>query len=136
MLYEFAKYDSGLALFFFLQNSLGIQVISHCGDEEQKNRFLPDLIALKKFSCFGLTEPENGSDATNMQTNAKKVEGGYILNGQKKWPGNATLADYHIIWAKNVSDGNKIQGFVVEKGQPGYTVKAIKGKMVARMVAK
>jgi glutaryl-CoA dehydrogenase len=87
-------------------------------------------------SCFGLTEPNNGSDATSMQTFAKKVEGGYILNGKKRWPGNGTIADLTVIWAKNVSDGNKIQGFVVEKGMKGHSTSAIPNKVAARMVAK
>jgi alkylation response protein AidB-like acyl-CoA dehydrogenase len=71
-----------------------------------------------------------------LQTTAKKVEGGYILNGKKRWPGNATIADRTIIWAKNISDGNKIQGFIVEKGQKGHSTKAIPNKMILRMVTK
>ena len=71
----------GLALYVFLQNGLGIAVFEHCCSEEQKQRFLPDLIQFKKFSCFGLTEPNHGSDATGMTTYAKKVEGGYLING-------------------------------------------------------
>ena len=118
----------------FIQNGLGINVIEACASDEQKQRFLPDLIALKKFSCFGLTEPDNGSDATGMTTTARKVEGGYILNGKKRWPGNAALADYSIIWAKNVSDGNKIQAFVVEKGSKGHKATAIPNKIGLRMV--
>lgn len=74
------------------------------------------MITIKKLSCFGLTEAENGSDATNMVTYARKVEGGYILNGNKRWPGNADKSDVSIIWAKNVSDKDKLQGFIVEKG--------------------
>lgn len=70
-----------LGLFLFLQNGLGIRVYEECCSEEQKARFIPDLVALKKFTCFGLTEPENGSDATGMTTTARKVEGGYIVNG-------------------------------------------------------
>jgi alkylation response protein AidB-like acyl-CoA dehydrogenase len=69
-----------------------------------------------------------------MTTTAKKVEGGYIINGQKRWPGNATIADFTIVWAKNVSDGNKIQGFVVEKGMKGHTATAIPNKAAVRMV--
>ena len=134
MIYELAFCDMGLALFFFLQNSMGIQVYDHCCSDAQKDKFLPDLIALKKVTCFGLTEPNNGSDATGMTTTAKKVEGGYIINGQKRWPGNATIADFTIVWAKNVSDGNKIQGFVVEKGMKGHTATAIPNKAAVRMV--
>jgi alkylation response protein AidB-like acyl-CoA dehydrogenase len=125
----------GLSLIFYLQNSLGIQVYEQCCNEEQKQRFLPDLISLKKFTCFGLTEPEGGSDATSgMLTTARKVEGGYIVNGEKRWPGNATIADFTIVWAKNISDGNKIQGFVVEKGQKGHSARPIPNKATVRHV--
>jgi acyl-CoA oxidase len=84
--------------------------------------------------CFALTEPENGSDATGMTTTATKVEGGYLLNGKKRWPGNGRLADYTIVWAKNASDGNKIQGFIVEKGMKGHSATAIPNKLGLRMV--
>jgi acyl-CoA oxidase len=124
----------GLGLFMFLQNGLGIQVYEACCSEEQKARWLPDLIAMRKFSCFGLTEPENGSDATGMVTTARKVEGGYVINGKKRWPGNAVKADLTIVWAKNVSDGNKIQGFVVEKGMKGHSATPIPNKIGVRMV--
>ena len=136
MLYEMGRQDMGLALFMFLQNGLGISVYEACCDEEQKARFLPDLIQMNKIACFGLTEPENGSDATNMQTTAKKVEGGYILNGKKRWPGNGAVADLTVVWAKNISDGNKIQGFVVEKGMKGHSATKIPNKVAARMVDK
>lgn len=134
MIYELGRWDMGLSLFMFLQNGLGIAVYEACCSEEQKARFLPDLIALKKLTCFGLTEPGNGSDATGMQTTARKVEGGYIINGKKRWPGNSVLADYTIVWAKNLSDGNKIQGFVVEKGMKGHSATPIPNKIAVRMV--
>ena len=136
MLYELGREDMGLALFMFLQNGLGIAVYEACCDDEQKARWLPDLIQLKKIACFGLTEPEHGSDATGMTTSVKKVEGGYILNGRKRWPGNGALADLTVVWAKNESDGNKIQGFVVEKGMKGHSATSIPNKVAARMVAK
>lgn len=134
--YELGLYDGSLGLFMFIINALGVSVIDNCGSEEQKQRFIPELISFKKISCFGLTEPEYGSDATNMGTTARKVEGGYILNGKKRWPGNGDKADYSIIWAKNVSDKNKLQGFIVEKGTKGYTQKAIPNKAALRMVTK
>lgn len=110
-------------------------MIDKCGNEEQKQRFLPDLISLKKYSCFGLTEEDGGSDATGgMATTARKVEGGYIVNGGKRWPGNGTFADYTIVWAKNISDRNKIQGFIVEKGSKGHSVTRIEKKGAARHV--
>lgn len=136
MLYELGRADQSLALFMFLQNSLGVSVLNACCSEEQKARYLPDLIALNKISCFCLTEPENGSDATDMKTTATKVEGGYILNGLKRWPGNSVDADIWIVWAKNVSDKNKIQGFIVEKGMKGLSTKAIPNKIALRMVKK
>jgi len=83
---------------------------------------------VNKILSFGLTEPEAGSDATSLTSEAKKVEGGYTLNGQKRWIGNATIADYIIIWAKNVDDGNRIQGFIVEKGQAGLSTSKILNK--------
>ena len=73
-------------------------------------------MTLDKTICFGLTEPEKGSDASNLETTAKKVDGGYMINGRKRWIGNATFADYIILWARNAEEGNKVQGFVVQKG--------------------
>ena len=67
-----------------------------------------ESIGFKKIHCFGLTEPNNGSDASDLQTTAKKVDGGYLLNGRKRWIGNATFADYIMVWAKNPAEGNKI----------------------------
>jgi alkylation response protein AidB-like acyl-CoA dehydrogenase len=88
----------------------------------------------KKYIAFGLTEPTHGSDATSLLSTAKKTEGGYILNGKKRWIGNATFADYIIIWAKNVDEGNKIQGFIVEKGSKGLTTSKIENKYSLRIV--
>ncbi len=79
-----------------------------------------------------MTEPDNGSDASALQTTATKVDGGYKINGVKRWPGNATFSDI-IVWARNTSDGNKVQGFLVEKGQKGYEPKKIEGKWSLRM---
>ncbi len=136
IIFEIGRGDMSLALFFFLQNGVNIPVIDGCCNEEQRQRWLPDLISLKKIACFGLTEPENGSDATGMKTTAKKVEGGYIVNGRKRWPGNGTIADLTVVWAKNLSDGNKIQGFVVESGMKGYSTSPITNKAALRMVTK
>jgi len=83
-------------------------VVDRVGGVELKQRILPDTIAFKKFICFGLTEPTHGSDATGLQTTAKRTEGGFLLTGKKRWIGNATFADYIIVWARNVDEGNKI----------------------------
>jgi alkylation response protein AidB-like acyl-CoA dehydrogenase len=81
-----------------------------------------------------LSEPDYGSDATSLKTFAKSVEGGFVLNGRKRWIGNATFADYIIVWAKNPEENNNIQGFLVTKGSPGMTTTAIKNKYALRMV--
>ena len=89
-------------------------------------------IKFEKIFCFGLTEPENGSDATGLKTSARKVEGGWVLNGTKRWIGNATLGDV-IVWARNEDDGGRIQAFVVEKGSAGFMPKKMEGKMALRI---
>jgi hypothetical protein len=98
---------------------------------------LPGLIKFDKIGAFALTEPNYGSDATSMDTFAiKATDGrdGWILNGKKRWIGNATIADYIVVWAKNKDDRDKIQGFVVEKGSAGLMTKKISGKMSLRLV--
>lgn len=106
--YEMARKDASISTFVLVHNSIGSCVVDALGDEEQKQRILGDTINMDKFICFGLTEPSFGSDATSLQTTAKKVEGGYVLNGNKRWIGNATFAEYIVIWAKNLDDGNRI----------------------------
>ena len=88
--YEIAKRDGSAATFLLVHNGIGMAVIDALGDEEQKARLLPPGIRFEKIFCFGLTEPDNGSDATGLQTTATKTEGGWILNGKKRWIGNAT----------------------------------------------
>lgn len=134
IIYELARWDASIATYFIVTNCLGMSVVERFGSEEQKKRILPDCIQMNKSICFGLTEPTNGSDATGLLTTAKKTQGGYLLNGQKRWIGNATFAEYIVIWAKNVDEGNKIQGFIVEKGSKGLTTKAIENKYSIRMV--
>jgi acyl-CoA oxidase len=89
---------------------------------------------MKKICCFGLTEPNYGSDATSLKTYVKKVDGGYLLNGLKRWIGNGTFADYIVVWARNPEEGNNIQGFVVEKGSPGLKTSVIENKYSIRIV--
>jgi len=132
VIYEMAKRDASAATFFLVHNAIGMAVIDALGDEEQKARLLPPGIKFEKIFCFGLTEPDYGSDASSLKTTATKTEGGWILNGKKRWIGNATMGDV-IVWARNASDGNKIQGFVVEKGSNGFHPTKIEGKMALRM---
>ena len=107
MLFEIAKRDGSIASFFTVHNAIGLSVINALGDEEQKQRLLTPGMNFDKIFCFGLTEPENGSDASGLRTTATKVEGGYLLNGRKRWIGNGTFGDV-IVWARNPADGNRV----------------------------
>lgn len=131
---ELARIDASIATFFGVQSGLAMGSIYHCGSEAQKQKWLPKMQKLELIGAFGLTEPEVGSAASQgLTTTCKKVDGGWILNGQKKWIGNATFADLIIIWAKDVEDG-QVKGFIIEKDNPGFTVEKIKDKMALRIV--
>lgn len=108
MTIEIMKHDGSFGIFMGVQEALGNSTIYETGNEEQKERFLTQTTQYKQINCFGLTEPNYGSDATSLRTNAVKVEGGYKINGQKRWIGNGTWADNIIVWAKNKDDKNKI----------------------------
>ncbi len=131
---EMARIDSSIATFFGVQSGLSMGSIYMCGSEEQKQKWLPEMQKFNKIGAFGLTEPEVGSGAAGgLTTTCKKTAEGWILNGQKKWIGNATFADVIIIWARDVDD-NQVKGFLVEKDNPGFSVEKIKGKMALRIV--
>ncbi len=134
VLFEMAKVDASVSSFMTIHNSIGMAVIDYLGNEEQRARILPDCISFKKILSFGLTEPDYGSDASSLKTSAKKVEGGFIINGEKRWIGNGTIADYIITWARNLDDGNKIQAFLVEKGSKGLSTKKMENKFALRPV--
>lgn len=132
--HEMARIDSSIATFFGVQSGLAMGSIYICGSEAQKEKWLPEMQKLNKIGAFGLTEPEVGSGAAGgLTTTCKKTENGWILNGQKKWIGNATFADLIIIWARDLHD-DQVKGFVVEKNTPGFSVEKIKGKMALRIV--
>ncbi len=122
---ELERGDSGFRSFASVQSSLVMYPIFTFGNEEQKTRWLPKLATGENIGCFGLTEPDYGSNPAGMITNAKKVDGGYLLNGAKMWITNGTLADVAVVWAK--LDG-KIKGFLVEKGFKGFSAPEMKGK--------
>jgi len=126
--------DSSIATFFGVHSGLAMGSIYICGSEEQRQRWLPDMAAMNKIGCFALTEPLVGSGAAGgLLTTARRDGDTWILNGQKKWIGNATFADLAIVWARDVSD-NQVKGFVVEKGTPGFTPEKIENKMALRVV--
>lgn len=122
---ELERGDSGIRSFVSVQSSLVMYPIFTFGSEEQKDYWLPKLAAGEKIGCFGLTEPDFGSNPSGLLTRATKTSGGYILNGTKMWITNGTIADVAIVWAK--LDG-KIKGFLVEKGTKGLSAPEMKGK--------
>ncbi len=122
---ELERGDSAIRSFVSVQSSLVMYPIFTFGSEEQKDYWLPLLSKGEKIGCFGLTEPDFGSNPGGMVTKAEKVDGGYILNGAKMWITNGTIADVAVVWAK--LDG-KVRGFLVEKGFKGFTAPEMKGK--------
>lgn len=131
---ELARVDASIATFFGVQGGLCMGSIYTCGSEEQKQKWLPPLQQFQKIGAFGLTEPEVGSGAAGgLTTTCEETENGWILNGQKKWIGNATFADIVIIWARDVAD-NQVKGFIVETNAEGFSVEKIKDKMALRIV--
>ncbi|KAJ3177415.1 hypothetical protein HDU87_004434 [Geranomyces variabilis] len=128
---EVEAVDSGYRSAMSVQSSLVMHPIYAYGTEAQKEKYLPRLAKGELVGCFGLTEPNHGSDPGSMETTAKKVDGGYIINGSKTWITNSPIADVFIIWAKTVEDG-KIRGFILEKGMKGLTAPKIEGKFSLR----
>lgn len=122
---ELERGDSGVRSFASVQSALVMYPIYTFGSEEQREKWLPKLATGEKIGCFGLTEPDFGSNPGGMVTKAEKVDGGYKLNGAKMWITNGTLADVAVVWAK--LDG-KVKGFLVEKGMEGFSAPEMKGK--------
>jgi glutaryl-CoA dehydrogenase len=128
---ELSRGDGSIETFVGVTSGLAMGSIAICGSEEQKQRWLPPMARLEKIGAFGLTEPEVGSDASHIRTTARRVGDRYVLNGAKRWIGNATFADVVVIWAQDEETG-KIGGFLVEKGTPGFEASVITGKISKR----
>ncbi len=122
---ELERGDSGIRSFASVQSSLVMFPIYSYANEEMKNKWLPKLAAGTAIGCFGLTEPDSGSNPNGMITNAKKIDGGYLLNGAKMWITNGSLADVAVVWAKYEGE---VCGFIVEKGMKGFSAPEMKGK--------
>lgn len=129
---EVERVDSGYRSMMSVQSSLVMYPIYAYGSEEQRRKYLPGLASGKLIGCFGLTEPDAGSDPAGMKTVAKKTATGYTLTGAKMWISNAPIADVFVVWAKSEAHGGKIKGFVLEKGMAGLSAPKIAGKLSLR----
>ncbi|WP_327149752.1 acyl-CoA dehydrogenase family protein [Nocardia sp. NBC_01329] len=130
---ELEAADSGLRSLVSVQGSLAMTAVHRYGSEEQKQQWLPDLAAGRKLGCFGLTEPDFGSDPGGMRTRARRDGSDWILNGSKMWITNGSVADIAVVWARAESDGkNIVRGFLVPTDTPGFTTREMKGKLSLR----
>ena len=129
---EVERVDSGYRSAMSVQSSLVMHPIHAYGSEAQRRKYLPRLATGEWVGCFGLTEPDAGSDPGGMRTRAEPIPGGYLLNGAKMWITNSPIADLAVVWAKSAAHGNAIRGFVVERGTAGFTTPKIEKKLSLR----
>ena len=129
---EIERVDSGYRSMMSVQSSLVMYPIHAYGTDAQRQKYLPKLASGEWIGCFGLTEPDAGSDPSGMKTTATKTDGGYVLNGAKMWISNSPIADVFVIWAKSEAHGGKIKGFVLGKGAKGLSAPKINGKLSLR----
>jgi len=129
---EIERVDSGFRSMMSVQSSLVMYPIYAYGSEEQRKRYLPKLASGEWIGCFGLTEPDAGSDPAGMKTVARKTANGYTISGSKMWISNSPIADVFVVWAKSEAHGGKIRGFVLEKGMAGLSAPKIGGKLSLR----
>jgi glutaryl-CoA dehydrogenase len=130
---ELNRGDGSLGTFVGVQAGLAMQSIAMLGSEEQKQRWLPPMAGLKKLGAFALTEPLHGSDSVALETTARRDGDGWVINGAKRWIGNATIADVIVVWARDESD-QQVKGFLVEKGTQGYDARRMDGKGSLRSI--
>ena len=129
---EIERVDSGYRSMMSVQSSLVMYPINAYGSDEQKEKYLPKLSRGELIGCFGLTEPDAGSDPSSMRTVAKKIKGGYSISGTKMWISNSPFADVFVIWAKSQAHDGQIKGFILEKGMAGLSAPKIEGKLSLR----
>jgi len=130
---ELHRGDASVGTFHGVHCGLAMNSIAMLGDDEQKQRWLPQMARLEKVGAFALTEPNHGSDSIALETSARRDGDEWILDGEKRWIGNGTIADVVVVWARDTADG-KVKGFLVEKGTPGYEASVIEGKVSLRSV--
>ena len=130
---EMARGDGSLNTFFGVHSGLAMSTIEILGSEEQKEKWLPPMARMEKLGAFGLTEAAHGSDAVRLETTARREGDEYVIDGEKRWIGNASFADVTVIWARDEED-ESVKGFLVEKGAEGFSTEIITGKMGKRAV--
>jgi glutaryl-CoA dehydrogenase len=130
---ELHRGDGSLGTFLGIQSGLAMKAIAMLGSEEQKQRWLAPMARLERIGAFALTEPSHGSDSVALETSARRDGDGYVIDGAKRWIGNATIADVVVVWARSDEDGH-VKGFLVEPATPGYEATVIEGKGAARSV--
>lgn len=130
---ELNRGDGSLGTFLAVQAGLAMKSIAQCGSEEQKQRWLGPMARLEKIGAFALTEPDHGSDSVSLETTARREGESYVIDGNKKWIGNGSIADVIVVWARDTSD-NAVKGFLVEQGTPGYNATVMEGKASLRAV--
>ena len=130
---ELHRGDGSMGTFLAVQSGLAMNSIARLGSEEQKQRWLPDMARMELLGAFGLTEPLHGSDSVAMESSARRVGDDWVLNGEKKWIGNATMSDVVVLWARDEADG-KVKAFLVEKGAPGFVARKMEGKGSLRAI--
>src|SRR5256885_17007336 len=128
MTQELERGDSGIRSFVSVHSSMAMYPISEFASEAKKDKWLPLMRSGEKIGCFGLTEPQFGSNPGGMLTKAKKTSDGYVINGEKMWITSGSIADVAIIWAKVEDENNKIRGFIVETDRPGFKAEDVHGK--------
>ena len=136
---EMARGDGSFNTFFGVHSGLAMGTVAICGSEEQRRRWLPGMARMEKIGAWGLTEPDHGSDSVMLESTARRDGDYWVLNGEKRWIGNATFADLVIIWARDVED-RQVKAFVLEKDEngehhPGFSTELIKGKMTGPMAS-
>jgi glutaryl-CoA dehydrogenase len=129
---ELTRGDASISTFMGVHSGLAMHTIAMLGSEEQRQRWLPPMARMERIGAFALTEPNHGSDALFLETRARRVGDEYVLDGAKRWIGNATFADVTIVWARD--DDGHVGGFLVEKGTPGLVTRVITGKVAKRAV--
>jgi glutaryl-CoA dehydrogenase len=130
--YELSRIDGSIATFFAVHVGLAMQSIYQLGSEEQRQRWLPSMATMERIGAFALTEPEHGSDSVILEASARREGSEWVINGRKRWPGNAVWCDVIVVFARDTEDG-QVKAFVVEKDNPGYAASKIEGKVSLRM---